>query len=53
MPRTIFGGCLVRRTYELCSVSAQRLVPDRPLIDTVNRINFFHPVRLGDTLHFA
>ena len=52
VPRTIFGGYLVRRAYELCSVSAQRLVPDRPLIATVNRINFFHPVRLGDTLHF-
>ena len=53
VPRKIFGGFLVRRAYELCSVSAQRIVPDRPLIATVNRINFFHPVRLGDTLHFV
>jgi acyl-CoA hydrolase len=52
VPRKIFGGYLVRRAYELCSVSAQRLVPDRPLIAAVNRISFFHPVRLGDTLHF-
>jgi acyl-CoA hydrolase len=53
VPRKIFGGYLVRRAYELCSVSAQRLVPDRPLIATVNRIAFLHPVRLGDTLHFV
>jgi acyl-CoA hydrolase len=53
VPRTIFGGYLVRRAYELCSVSAQRLVPDRPLIAAVNRISFFHPVRLGDTLHYT
>jgi acyl-CoA hydrolase len=53
VPRKIFGGYLVRRAYELCSISAQRLVPGRPLIATVNRINFFHPVRLGDTLHFV
>jgi acyl-CoA hydrolase len=52
VPRKIFGGYLVRRAYELCSVAAQRLVPDRPLIAVVNRINFFHPVRLGDTLHY-
>ena len=53
VPRKIFGGYLMRRAYELCSIAAQRLVPDRPLIATVNRINFFHPVRLGDTLHFV
>ena len=53
VPRKIFGGFLVRRAYELCSVSAQRLVPDRPLIATVNRIAFLQPVRLGDTLHFV
>jgi acyl-CoA hydrolase len=52
VPRKIFGGYLVRRAYELCSVAAQRLVPDRPLIATVNRISFFQPVRLGDTLHY-
>lgn len=53
VPRKIFGGYLMRRAYELCSIAAQRLVPDRPLIAAVNRISFFHPVRLGDTLHFT
>ena len=53
VPRTIFGGYLMRRAYELCSIAARRLVPDRPLIARVDRINFFHPVRLGDTLHFT
>lgn len=53
VPRTIFGGYLVRRAYELCSVSAARIAPDRPIIAAVNRISFFHPVRLGDTLHYT
>jgi acyl-coenzyme A thioesterase 9 len=53
VPRKIFGGHLIRRAYELCSVSAQRIAPDRPLIAAVNRISFFHPVRIGDTLHYT
>ncbi|WP_242393916.1 acyl-CoA thioesterase [Anaeromyxobacter oryzisoli] len=53
VPRKIFGGYLIRRAYELCSISAYRIAPDRPIIAAVNRINFFHPVRLGDMLHYT
>lgn len=53
VPTTIFGGYLVRKAYELSSICADLIAPDRPVIVAVNRINFFHPVRLGDTLHFT
>jgi len=53
VPTTIFGGYLVRRAYELSSICAERVAPNRPVIVAVNRINFFHPVRLGDKLHYT
>jgi len=53
VPTTIFGGYLVRRAYELSSICAELVAPNRPVIVAVNRINFFHPVRLGDKLHFT
>lgn len=53
VPTTIFGGYLVRRAYELSAICAELVAPDRPVIVAVNRINFFHPVRLGDKLHFT
>ncbi|MBK1689856.1 hotdog domain-containing protein [Rubrivivax gelatinosus] len=53
VPTRIFGGYLMRRAYELSSICAERLAPHRPIVAAVNRINFFHPVRLGDTLHFT
>ena len=53
VPTTIFGGYLVRRAYELSSICADLVVPNRPVIVAVNRINFFHPVRLGDKLHYT
>jgi acyl-coenzyme A thioesterase 9 len=53
VPKTVFGGYLVRRAYELSSICAELVAPDRPVIAAVNRINFFHPVRLGDKLHFT
>jgi len=53
VPTTIFGGYLVRKAYELSSICAERVAPNRPVIVAVNRINFFHPVRLGDKLHYT
>lgn len=53
VPKSIFGGYLIRRAYELASICAEQLAPDRPVIVAVNRINFFHPVRLDDKLHFT
>ncbi len=48
--RIIFGGYIMRRAYELSSICAERVATHRPVIAAVNRINFFHPVRIGDKL---
>jgi acyl-coenzyme A thioesterase 9 len=53
VPQKIFGGYLVRRAYELSSICSERVAPERSILAAVNRINFFHPVRLGDKLHFT
>jgi acyl-coenzyme A thioesterase 9 len=53
VPRKIFGGYLVRRAYELATINAEEIAPDRPVILRVNRINFHQPVRMGDKLHFV
>jgi acyl-coenzyme A thioesterase 9 len=53
VPTKVFGGYLVRRAYELASINAEEIAPDRPLIVAVNRINFLQPVRMGDKLHFV
>ncbi|MCM2359973.1 MAG: acyl-CoA thioesterase [Geobacteraceae bacterium] len=53
VPRTIFGGYLIRRAYELSAICAELVAPDRPVIVAVNRINFFSPVLLDDKLHFT
>ncbi len=47
----IFGGFVMRRAYELASIAAEQLAPNRPLIAAVNRVNFVHPVLIGDKLH--
>jgi len=53
VPSKIFGGYLVRRAFELASINAEEIAPDRPLVVAVNRINFMQPVRMGDKLHFV
>jgi len=53
VPHRIFGGYIIRRAYELSSICAELVAPNRALIAAVNRINFFHPVRLGDKLHYT
>jgi len=53
VPFTIFGGYLIRRAFELSSICSELVAPHRPIIAGVNRINFFHPVRMGDKLHFT
>ena len=53
VPRKIFGGYLIRRAYELSSICSELVAPERSILAAVNRINFFHPVRLGDKLHFT
>ena len=53
VPRSIFGGYLIRRAFELSSICSELVAPDRPIIAAVTRINFFQPVRIGDTLHYT
>jgi acyl-coenzyme A thioesterase 9 len=53
VPQRIFGGYLIRRAYELSGICSELVAPDRSIIAAVNRINFFHPVRMGDKLHFT
>lgn len=53
VPKKIFGGYLIRRAYELSSICSEQVAPNRPVPAAVNRINFFHPVRMGDKLHFT
>lgn len=53
VPRSIFGGYLIRRAFELSSICSELIAPDRPVIAAVTRINFFQPVRIGDILHFT
>lgn len=52
-PQMIFGGYLIRRAYELSSICSELVASGRFIIAAVNRINFMHPVRLGDKLHFT
>lgn len=53
VPKSIFGGYLIRRAFELSSICSDLVAPDRSIIAAVTRINFFQPVRIGDTLHFT
>ncbi len=51
--RVIFGGYIMRRAYELAAIAAERIAAHRPLIAAVNRVNFLHPVQIGDKLRFV
>jgi acyl-CoA hydrolase len=53
VPKTIFGGFLIRKAYELAALAAERVAPDRAIPRQVNRINFNQPVLLGDQLKFT
>ncbi len=52
VPKTVFGGYLIRRAYELAAMAAEMVAPDRVVPFQVNRINFNQPVLLGDRLKF-
>jgi acyl-CoA hydrolase len=52
VPKTIFGGYLIRKAYELAALAAEMVTSDRPVPCRVNRINFNQPVLLGDQLKF-
>ena len=52
VPKKIFGGYVIRKAYEQSAICAELLAPHRPVIVSVNRINFNQPVRMGDKLRF-
>jgi acyl-CoA hydrolase len=53
VPKTVFGGYLIRKAYELAALAAEMVTHDRPVPSRVNRINFNQPVLLGDQLKFT
>ncbi len=53
VPRTIFGGYLIRKAYEVAALAAEMIAPGRVIPCRVNRINFNQPVLLGDQLKFS
>ena len=53
VPKTIFGGHLIRKAYELAALAAELVAPNRAVPRLVNRINFNQPVFLGDQLKFT
>ncbi len=53
VPKKIFGGYVIHRAFMYSSICAELIAPDRPTIVAVNRINFHHPVRIADKLHFT
>ncbi|MBT1072411.1 hotdog domain-containing protein [Pelotalea chapellei] len=53
VPKTVFGGYLIRKAYELAAIAAEMVAKDRAVPCQVNRINFNQPVLLGDLLKFT
>jgi len=53
VPKTIFGGYLIRKSYELAALAAEMVPVTRAVPCKVNRINFNQPVLLGDQLKFT
>jgi acyl-CoA hydrolase len=53
VPQKIFGGWVAHRAYTYAHICAERLATHRMLLASVDRINFYHPVRMGDKLHFV
>jgi acyl-CoA hydrolase len=53
VPEKIFGGHVVHRAFEYAHICAEAVATHRPVVISVNRINFHHPVRIGDKLRFV
>jgi len=53
VPQTIFGGYVAHRAYMYAHICAEMVASQRPLLVSVDRINFYQPVRMGDKLHFV
>jgi acyl-coenzyme A thioesterase 9 len=52
VPQTIFGGYVAHRAYMCAHICAEMVATHRALLVSVNRINFYQPVRMGDKLRF-
>lgn len=53
VPQKIFGGYVAHRAYMYAHICAEMFATGRVLLTSVNRINFYQPVRMGDKLHFV
>ena len=53
VPHKIFGGYVAHRAYMYAHICSEMVSSHRPLLVSVDRINFYHPVRMGDKLHFV
>lgn len=51
--QTIFGGYLAKKSFELASLCSESLSNGRSIVGAVNRINFYHPVLIGDKLKYT
>lgn len=53
VPHKIFGGYVAHRAYMYAHICSEMVASHRPLLVSVDRINFYQPVRMGDKLHFV
>jgi acyl-coenzyme A thioesterase 9 len=53
VPQTVFGGYVAHRALVYAHICSEMIATDRALIVSVDRINFYQPVRMGDKLHFV
>ena len=53
VPQTIFGGYVAHRALMCAHICSELVASARTLPISVDRINFYQPVRMGDKLHFV
>jgi acyl-CoA hydrolase len=53
VPHKIFGGYVAHRAYMVAHICSEMVASHRALLVSVDRINFYQPVRMGDKLHFV
>ncbi|MGA7521752.1 MAG: acyl-CoA thioesterase [Acidobacteriaceae bacterium] len=53
VPQTIFGGLVAHRALMVAHICSELVASDRALLVSVDRINFYQAVRMGDKLHFV
>ncbi len=53
VPEKIFGGYVAHRAFMYAHICSEMVASHRALLVSVDRINFYQPVRMGDKLHFV